>query len=403
MIGLIATYWVSKHVRKDYRPSHGIQRARAAIALLIAVNVWLYAQYLFNWTVSREDTLVSLLLSSAYSLLFVMVIDTFRSSSQLNLLLATILLSGTLQAFYGCIMVLSGLELGFFTSKDHMLGVATGTFVNRNHLAGYLELSLACGIGLLFNTPAERKKSLLYSLLGNQKASIRIALTICVAGLVMTHSRSGNIAFFSSLLIVGALFTLAHEQNRARNILLLTSIIFIDILIISRFFGLEALQQRISVAEPFGIATENPQSRAGITQTLLEQAPAYAGTGSGAGTFHAISGELLKHPEGKFYQHAHNDYMQFFIELGAPGFIALVIFIALAIRNSAAALFNKRSERMNAIGLAGSLGLSTIAIHSFTDFNLQIPANAATFIAICSLGYCLALRRGKNSNKISGS
>ncbi len=46
-------------------------------------------------------------------------------------------------------MTLSGVEYGFFMEKEHYRGVATGTFVNRNHLAGYLEMALALGIGLL--------------------------------------------------------------------------------------------------------------------------------------------------------------------------------------------------------------------------------------------------------------
>ena len=59
------------------------------------------------------------------------------------------MLSGLLQGFYGTMMVLTGLEWLLVDVKEYGHGIATGTFVNRNHLAGYLQLSLACGLGLL--------------------------------------------------------------------------------------------------------------------------------------------------------------------------------------------------------------------------------------------------------------
>jgi len=49
----------------------------------------------------------------------------------------TLLLSGTFQAVFG--------TLGAISEGTS----ASGTFINRNHLAGYLEMTLAVGIGLL--------------------------------------------------------------------------------------------------------------------------------------------------------------------------------------------------------------------------------------------------------------
>ena len=74
-----------------------------------------------------------------------------NSAARLRLLLSVLVFSGTFQAVYGALMVLSGLELGFFVEKYAGLGVATGTFVNRNHLAGYLVMCLAAGTGLLMS------------------------------------------------------------------------------------------------------------------------------------------------------------------------------------------------------------------------------------------------------------
>ena len=88
--------------------------------------------------------------------------------------------------------------------------MATGTFINRNHLAGYLEICLAVGIGLmvaqLSNTSAatwrERARQFLQTMLSS-KALVRIGLVVMVIGLVLTRSRMGNIAFFFSMIVMG--------------------------------------------------------------------------------------------------------------------------------------------------------------------------------------------------------
>ncbi|MEK7811280.1 MAG: hypothetical protein AAB278_05625 [Pseudomonadota bacterium] len=87
--------------------------------------------------------------SVAYGLLFVLVLILVNSKQRLVVLAFTLVLSGLFQAFYGSMMTLSGMEYGFFLKKEAYVGFATGTFVNRNHLAGYLEMTLAIGIGLL--------------------------------------------------------------------------------------------------------------------------------------------------------------------------------------------------------------------------------------------------------------
>ncbi|WP_198265036.1 hypothetical protein [sulfur-oxidizing endosymbiont of Gigantopelta aegis] len=136
-----------------------------------------------------------------------------KSTQRLRLFAWVIVISGVFQAVYGSVMTLSGIEYGFFVEKDTYRGVATGTFVNRNHLAGYLEMSLAIGVGLLISTLYETQagnwreffRRILGSILGG-KIRLRIALALMVIALVLTHSRMGNSAFFISLTLMGILY-----------------------------------------------------------------------------------------------------------------------------------------------------------------------------------------------------
>lgn len=94
-------------------------------------------------------TAEALLLGLGYTLLFLVIVSIFHTRKRVTLLLGSLVVSGTLQAFYGTFMTLAGIEWLLATPKTAYIGDATGTFVNRNSMAGYLELTLAAGIGLL--------------------------------------------------------------------------------------------------------------------------------------------------------------------------------------------------------------------------------------------------------------
>jgi type IV secretory pathway VirB2 component (pilin) len=158
----------------------------------------------------------------AYGTVFCLTLLLVDTPRKLEILLKVLVFSGTLQAIYGSLMVLSGLEYGFFIKKFVGLGLATGTFINRNHLAGYLNLCLAAGIGLMIaklggeatHTWRQWLRSVTRLLLG-EKARLRIYLIIMVIALVLTRSRMGNTAFFAGTLIVGTLGLLADAQCTA--------------------------------------------------------------------------------------------------------------------------------------------------------------------------------------------
>jgi tetratricopeptide (TPR) repeat protein len=55
----------------------------------------------------------------------------------------------------------------------------------------------------------------------------------------------------------------------------------------------------------------------------------------------------------------------------------------------------RRSSFAKGIGLGAMLGVTAILIHGFTDFNLQIPANAVYFTALAMLGVVVLGRAGR--------
>jgi O-antigen ligase len=84
--------------------------------------------------------------------------------------------------------------------------------------------------------------------------------------------------------------------------------------------------------------------------------------------------------------YAHNDYAQFFAESGLIGWIlgpvSIAMFVILSFCRMRDRLLNGRTGLLQ---LGAAVGVCGIMIHSFSDFNLHIPANAAWFTVLVAL------------------
>jgi O-antigen ligase len=91
---------------------------------------------------------------------------------------------------------------------------------------------------------------------------------------------------------------------------------------------------------------------------------------------------------GVWFGEAHNEYLQALLDMGLVGAaLAGVLFVTLFRGALAAALRGPLDA-----GLFGSL--VGAAVHATVDFNWQIPANAATFVALAGL----TLRRAASAS-----
>ncbi|WP_261844962.1 O-antigen ligase family protein [Aliamphritea ceti] len=296
-------------------------------------------------------------------------------------------------------MALTGIEYLFFVPKDEgtYIGVATGTFVNRNHLAGYLLLTLSLGIGMMIsklNFTSEqnwraRAKRFLTTLLSS-KASLRLILIIMVAGLVMTHSRMGNTAFFASLSITGVLALILHKGSLRSVLILITSLIIIDIFVVGTFFGVDKVAERLSNT------SASTETRDEVNSYTLIAINDHMLTGSGAGTFYTDFPMHRDYLAGSsFYDKAHNDYFQFASEYGVPITILLIIAVFICALMAAQAIRTRKDPLLRGLAFGCLMAIIAFAIHSTVDFNLQIPANALTFIILLACGY-IALYKKKS-------
>lgn len=349
-------------------------------------------------SVDPKITQVSLLLALSYFLIFFLTLVLVTNRKRLKILAYSLVCSGLFQAVYGAVMTLSGMEYGFFIKKYAYIGVATGTFVNRNHLAGYLEMTLAIGVGLLIATlgsgasAATFKKKLLnlFRLLLSTKAKIRLSLVIMVIALVLTHSRMGNTAFFASLFFAGVVGIVFSKHATRSVVILLVSLILIDLLIVGQWFGFEKLKHRLENT------SEISENRDEVYGYALEQWQDYHVTGAGLGSFYAVFPQYRGKDVTGYNREAHSDYLQFATETGVIGLVLLGLITLVSLFAALLAQYRRHDPLMRGMSFASIMGIAAILIHSSVDFNLQIPANAAIFVVLLAIAWislCLRVKR----------
>jgi O-antigen ligase len=343
-------------------------------------------------SVDPHLTAMALLKSISYVLLFILILLLITQRRRLQWIAYALVFSGLFQAAYGSLMTLSGLEYGFFHKKFTYLGFTTGTFINRNHLAGYLEMCLSIGIGLLIaqlsdDYQATSWRQRLRSILGwllSEKMRLRLYLGVMVIALVLTRSRMGNVAFFTSLLIAGVLGLILSRHATRTTVILLVSLIIIDIFIVGTWFGLDKVAQRL---EQTRLVTE---SRDEVSRYALTYWQDYFWTGSGLGSFYAVFPHYRGMNLSGFYDHAHNDYLEFASETGLVGLILLGSIVLSSLGIALVAQYRRHNPLCRGMAFSVVMTIIAILIHSSVDFNLQIPANVATFVIILALAWVAA-------------
>ena len=332
-------------------------------------------------SVNPHSTAAGVQKSVGFVLLFVAVLLLVTERARLRLVALVLVASGLLQALIGVI----SLPLGLADK-----GVVSASFENRNHLANYLTICIAMGIGLLLEQPEQQRarnfkefvrRTLDWLLSG--RANLRFYLLIMVSALIMTQSRMGNVAFFASLLIAAVVVLTLSKLTRS-TIVLITSLVVLDIAVVGTIVGLERVAERLQHIE------RTNETRDEVARDTLVYWRDYLTTGSGLGTFYVTYPRYKQGDVKAFYRRTHNDYLQFAAETGIIGMVLvgsgglLSFFVALR------ALRVRHDPWSRRIAFSVVMCLVALAIHSTVEFNLQIFANAATFMVILALAWIAA-------------
>ena len=315
--------------------------------------------------------------SAAYVAFFGLSLALLDRPGRIAAAAYSLVVSGFAQAMYGGLASLS--QPG--TS-------AHGSFANRDHLAGYLVMCLSLGLGLLIsNLTGEVSRSWkqffrnIIAWILSARMLLRLALVVMVIALVLTHSRMGNTSFFVSLLIAGGIGLLLAKRATKSMVVLIASLIVIDIFIVGAYFGVQRVLDRI---EQTTMQTEDRDEIASDTLHMWKDYPVF---GAGLGSFHVVFPRYSRQDLGALYTHTHNDYLEFASETGVVGISLLGVLVLTSLLAALRAQISRRDPLMRAISFGAMMEIIALGMHSTVDFNLQIPANALTFMLVLAFAW----------------
>ncbi len=251
-------------------------------------------------------------------------------------------------------------------------GVATGFFANGNHMAALLVVAVPFAAALtarLGDLAGDIRKKRATMLLGGAGVAV-LLVGIALNGSLMGYGLVLPV-LTASLLMVVPFGSLAKRM--------LVGIGLVGFLA----FGAIVFSP-LSEHLPGSSAGTSISMRQTIVSTSSDVFITFAPTGSGLGTFPKIY-PLFENPDlvdRAFINHAHNDYVELAVELGLPGLILTISFLAWwwnAVRRMWV------SPAADMFALAGAVGSASLLVHSLVDYPLRTAAMSSVFAA------CLAL------------
>lgn len=320
-----------------------------------------------------------------YGIFAFLVYRHVRTRRRLETLTLTLLAVGVFESFYGLAELFGGSQKIFGFRHDHHLGSATGTFINHDHFAGLLEMLFALALGYLlakadfFGMRRElglREKILWFAQEKLQQAFLcGIVAVIIGLGIVFSQSRSGIFIFFATIVLATAAVTAGGQGKRSARIVRTVAVMVV--------FAAVAAGIR-PVVERFTKENITRDARFVYYANTLKYFRAFP-AGTGLRTFVQAYPMFATGYEPGLLDHAHNDYLEALAESGAVGGGALILFAASGVTWVFLRWLRRRDPLVRGIALGALLGVVALLLHSFTDFNLRIPANAVYFVTLFAL------------------
>lgn len=369
----------------------------------LSPEAWRVQQGVAPFTLSLDvhQTRIYAALSVAYLCCFVVVVMSVRDRQRLDRLAYWLVLMGVVQAVLAIgLYSLKAKYFVFYTSVHHV--TTLGTFVNRNHFAGFMELCLGVGVGLMLarlgSQTAQsvnwRERTVRWlNFLLSPKMVLRMLLVIMVIALVLTRSRMGNTGFFASLMVVGALALALTRRSAPAMVTLIASLVVVDVLVVGTWVGLEKVVERVQGPQ-LAIDVDFRADVAAHAANLVADFPLF---GTGGGSFYSAYIRYRSLLPG-YFDHAHHDYLELASDFGLVGLGLLGALVLATFWVSARALATRRSSLPRGIAFGVMMAMVAIAIHSSVDFNLQIPANALLTVVVLAMGW-LAYRLPSGSRR----
>lgn len=254
-----------------------------------------------------------------------------------------------------------------------------GPFANRNHFAGLMEVLLPLGLGPLITGAVPRERRLLVGFAG---------LVIMVA-VVLSGSRGGMLSLVASLVFLGILTLVTQPTQEATRWKTAAAGalggVALAACVAVAVFWVGADRVAVSLENlPETATSESTTSRNGIWRDVMPMVAARPALGSGVGAFGVAFSAATAAPGSALVRHVHNDYLQVLVDAGAVGGLLAILF-GVGLGGAVIRGLRRRDPVTKGITLGAAAGCFGLLVHSFVDFNMQIPSNALAFLFASAL------------------
>ncbi len=336
-----------------------------------------FALVLLQWVVGttayRHVTYSHLLLYGAYGMLVFVVTQTLHRSSQFELMAKLFTGYGAVVALFAVLQGMAPNGKVYWIRTLEQGGLVYGPYVNHNHYAGLMEML----------TPFPLVLAATHFTDGGRKIAVAGIAALMAASIFLSGSRGGMAAFVVQMVVLSVLLARKREGNWKQPLMLGAFLAMVIAFLL--WMGNNELTRRLISIHSEAREEINGGVRLTIDRDCLRMLMRRPFLGWGLGTFPIVYPEFRSFYTNMFVNQAHNDYLQLLVETGLAGFSIAVCFLVLVFRQAAGKLKNWTENATGALTVAALLGCVGILVHSFVDFNLQIPANAALFYVLCAI------------------
>jgi O-antigen ligase len=344
----------------------------AVFSPMLAFAALIIFQLAWQQTAYRAATASAALLYGSYGLLCFLMVQCLQRRWQVNMLAAGVSFYGFALATFSLIQGLTSNGKLYWIRTPRFGGWIYGPYVNHNHYAGLMEMLTPFPLVIFLSPRVQRQHKAMAGL-----AAAMMASTIFICG-----SRGGMLAFAVQMAVLGAVFISRRRSGRIK--LAFAAFLILAFALLAWLGGGELVARMTSI--PLEMRTELAGgTRLSIDRDCFRMFLQKPLTGWGLGVFPEVYPQFRTFYTDLLIDKVHNDYLQLLVETGAIGFMVMIWFLFSVYRAAIRKLKVWPGGIDTDMALAALLAVTGILVHSFVDFNLQIPANAALFFVLCAI------------------
>ena len=342
----LAIAWVVRMMWKPYR-----LHVAAVMIPLAGVLIWGMVQLGTGRSVYRWDTWNAILNWGVSLVILILSYQLFLHAEIRRRFLRGVLIFGFLLSILSTLQMLTTTNV-FWLFPSGYPNLVAGPFVSRNLYAAFMELIVPLAV--------------FESLMNPREAVIHIFMTALIfASVIAASSRAGAILLTCEIVAVLAL-SLARGRITVRRFGAVTAVFTCVCILLIGILGWQEMANHFRMPNSSERRPELWQS----SWQMFRERPVW---GFGLGTWADVYPAYALYDDGMRANQAHNDWLEWAVEGGAPAVLMFAALAALCLRPAIRSLWG--------------IGVIAILIHAFVDYPLQQkPALAAwVFVFIAAV------------------